>query len=120
MFAEPVDLVAKSGLTLLESGVLGAVAVGAVGLAVWAVLRASKTQDQRVQDQVRMSERMEQLMVKMTQTFSDTTNSVNNLAQAWKDAKASLDTVILEAIRRSGSTRNYSPPPTNPIRRSGQ
>lgn len=116
MYADPAEVVARSGLTLIESGVLGAVTAGAVGLAVWAVLRASKVQDQRVQDLERMSERVEQLTIKMTSTFADTSNSINNLALAWRDAKATLDSVVMEAIRRSGSSRNYSPPSGTPRR----
>lgn len=108
---------AKAGLTLIESSILGAVAVLTIVVAFFAIWKLLKVQekisevhDQRVEDQKQMSVRMESLTEKLITTFSKMENALTNLTQAEKDGqallqamKASQESVILEAVRGNRS-----------------
>jgi hypothetical protein len=118
---QAADTAKSAGLTLIESGILGTLLVFAVSVAAFAVWKLNKVQDLRVEDQKKMSERMEGLVQKLTLTFSEMNNSIVNLTSAEKEGQAvmqamktSMDGVIMEAVRRSG--RSYGPPPNEPRR----
>jgi len=118
---QAADTAKSAGLTLIESGILGTLLVFAVSVAAFAVWKLNKVQDLRVEDQKKMSERMEGLVQKLTLTFSEMNNSIVNLTSAEKEGqmvmqamKTSMDGVIMEAVRRSG--RSYGPPPNEPRR----
>ena len=107
---EAVVVGGKAGLSLIESGILGSVVVIAILVAIGAIVMLIRVQNQRVQDQKAMSTRMEKLTEKMITTFSEMKNALENLTRAEKDGqtllqamKISQDTLILEAIRGSGS-----------------
>lgn len=113
---DAVEAGVKAGLTVLESSILGAIAILAITISTWAVYKLSKVQDKRVADQVAMNDKMERLIEKMTTAFSEMNNSLYNLVQAEKDGQAlmsalktSVDGIIMEAIRRIGPS--YGPPP---------
>jgi len=79
---------------------------------IFAVWKLNRVQNERVEDQKQMSERMETLSTQLTSTFSETNNALNNLTAAEKegqalmrDLKSSIDNVILAAVKRSGSSR---------------
>jgi hypothetical protein len=106
------DAAAKAGLTLVESSILGAVAVLCAFAAGFAIWKLNKTQDLRVQDQKDMSGRMEDLVKQMTSAFSKMTNSIDNLTSTDREGqkvlqgvKQSLDGVILEAVKGRGTRR---------------
>jgi len=118
---QAADTAKSAGLTLVESGILGALLVFAVSVAAFAIWKLNKVQDLRVEDQKKMSEKMEGLVQKLTLTFSEMNNSIVNLTSAEKEGqlvmqamKTSMDGVIMEAVRRSG--RSYGPPPNEPRR----
>jgi hypothetical protein len=118
---QAADTAKSAGLTLIESGILGTLLVFAVSVAAFAIWKLNKVQDLRVEDQKKMSERMEGLVQKLTLTFSEMNNSIVNLTSAEKEGQAvmqamktSMDGVIMEAVRRSG--RSYGPPPNEPRR----
>jgi uncharacterized membrane protein len=111
---EATQVVARSGLTILESSILGAITLVALGVAAVCVWKLSKVQDQRAADMSKANERMEQLVTKMTVVFAEFNNSLNNLARAEEQGQAALatlkqsvDTVVYEAVRGG---RRYSPP----------
>ena len=105
--------IVQPALTTLDKSIIGALLIvswAIAVLAIWKLLRqqekVSAVQDQRVEDQKLMNERMERLMEKMITTFSKMENALTNLTQAEKDGQALLqamknsqETVILEAVR---------------------
>jgi len=110
--AEAAELVGRSGLSILESSLLGAITVLSLLVCIFAVWKLNRVQNERVEDQKQMSERMETLSTQLTSTFSETNNALNNLTAAEKegqalmrDLKSSIDNVILAAVKRSGSSR---------------
>jgi hypothetical protein len=99
----------KAGLSILESSILGAIAILAIAITGWAIFKLSHVQDLRVADQKAINDKMEKLIEKMTTAFSEINNTLGNLVTSDKDSqgvllglKGSLDGVIMEAIRRSG------------------
>lgn len=119
--AEAAELAGKSGLSVLESSLLGAIAVLSLVVAIFSVWKLNRVQNERVADQKQLSERMEKaferqesLVEKMTSTFSGVKNALDNLTQTGKDTqsllrelKGSMDGVIRDAVR----SRNPSSPP---------
>jgi hypothetical protein len=108
--AEAAELAGRSGLSVLESSLLGAIAVLCLVVAIFAVWKLNKVQNERVEDQKQMSGRMEKLAEKLVSTFSETNNALSNLTQAEKDGqalmqqlKSSIDGVIMAAVRRGSS-----------------
>jgi hypothetical protein len=103
----------QPALSTLEKSVIGAVLIVALGvavLAVWKLLKVqeeiTKVQNLRVDDQKDMSKRMEAITERLITTFSKMENALTNLTQAEKDGqvllqamKNSQDTLILEAVR---------------------
>ena len=97
---------AKAGLSILESSILGAITVLAFAIAIFAIWKLVKVQDQRVKDKESTNDKMEKLMEKFITTFSKMENALTNLTQAEKDGQALLqsmkqsqETIILEAVR---------------------
>jgi len=108
--AQAADAASKAGLSVVESSLLGAIAVLSLLVAIFSVWRLNVVQNLRVEDQRKMSERMEKLTEKLTTTFSEFSNTMTNLNQTEKDGqqllrelKSSVDSVVLEAVRRGGS-----------------
>jgi hypothetical protein len=106
---EVVGVGVKAGLSILESSILGAIAILAIAITGWAIFKLSHVQDLRVADQKAINDKMEKLIEKMTTAFSEINNTLGNLVTSDKDSqgvllglKGSLDGVIMEAIRRSG------------------
>lgn len=103
---EATQVAARSGLSLLESSILGAITLLSIGLAIWSVVKSFSIQDKRAQDLERYNERLSSVVTKMTETFADVSNSLDNLIQSERDGnfvlqgvKNSLDIVVLEAVR---------------------
>lgn len=108
--AEAAELAGRSGLTLLESSLLGAIAVLSLLVAIFAVWKLNRVQNERVEDQKQMSERMEKLADRLVSTFSETNSALQNLTQAevqgqalMQQLKSSIDGVIMAAVRRGSS-----------------
>lgn len=103
----------KVGLSFIESGIIGTVAILAIIIAILAIWKLLKVQDKisevqnlRVDDLQKMNVRMEGLIEKLITTFSKMENALTNLTQTEKDGQALLqamkqsqETVILEAVR---------------------
>jgi hypothetical protein len=114
--AEITETLARGGLSLIESSVLGAVTAVAVAIAVLSVRKLSRVQDARARDLERQGERMEAVMVELTRALSDLSGSLDNLARAEREGqallsamKSSIDLVVMEAMRERGvSTRPRS------------
>lgn len=116
--AEAAELAGKSGLSVLESSLLGAIAVLSLVVAAFSVWKLNRVQNERVADQKQLNERMEKaferqesLVEKMTGTFSGVKNALDNLTQTGKDTqsllrefKGTMDGVIRDAVRSRSSS----------------
>lgn len=109
--SEGAELAGRSGLNVLESSLLGAITVLSLLVAIFAVWKLNRVQNDRVEDQKQMSERMEKLGTQLASTFSETKNTLNNLTEAEKEGqellqqlKSSIDNVIMAAVRRPSSS----------------
>ena len=115
--AEAAELAGKSGLNILESSLLGAIAVLSLVVAIFSVWKLNRVQNERVADQKQLSDRMEKaserqekLVEKMTSTFSGVKNALDNLTQTEQQTQGllrsmqqSMDGVIRDAVRRGSS-----------------
>jgi uncharacterized membrane-anchored protein YhcB (DUF1043 family) len=111
---EAAELAGKSGLSVMESSLLGAIAILSLVVAIFSVWKLNRVQNERVADQKQLSERMEKaserqekLVEKMTGTFAGVKNALDNLTQTEKDTqfvlrdlKSSMDGVIRDAVNR--------------------
>ena len=110
--AEAAELAGRSGLSVLESSLLGAIAALCLVVAIFAVWKLNKVQNERVEDQKDMSRRMEALSGQLTGTFAKTHNALDNLTKAedegqdlMRQLKSSIDTVVRDAVNRPTSPR---------------
>lgn len=108
------EVAVKGGLSLVESSILGAITVVAVGIAIFAIWKLSRVQDARVSDREKLSSEKDKLLSelitlnnKMTETFSATKSSIDELRSSEREGqevlrgvRQSLDTVVLEAVKR--------------------
>lgn len=123
---------------IIKESVMGALLVVAVALLVWLVKRVLAIQDLRVEDQKKMSERLEKasdkqaaLITTMTETFTAfkvTLEKLNNTWELNEKATSSLsssvdklqntvDSVVRDAVRgqtRRGYSGRTTPPPEAP------
>lgn len=109
--AEAAKLAGKSGLTIIESSLLGAITVICVIVTILAAWRLNKVQNDRVADQKQMSEKAEKLISGMTSTFSGVKNALDNLTQTeqqtqilLRSLQQSIEGVIRDAVRRGSSS----------------
>lgn len=137
-FSGPTDdaagVVVKSGLGIVESGLLGSFAILCLvvsGVCVWQLIRV---QNKRVGDQKQLNEhmekareRMEGLIEKMTEAFSGhraaldrlneteklQTETMRNLASKFEGMQTTMDSVIRDAVRNPYK-RSYTPSSTKP------
>ena len=130
---EVVEVAAKSGLTILETSLLGAFAILCLAVAVVAVWQLIRVQNKRVCDQQKLNdhmekarERMEGLIEKMTAAFAghkaaleqlsrteqQQTDSLKQVGEGLTKVQTTLDSVIRDAVR--GRPRSSSPPRGTP------
>jgi len=112
-YSDP-EPVAQAASSLIGQGVLGTLVVLVGGACFWLVLQWKKVQNDRIQDRDKMSEKMENLITKMTTAFGEMGKSIDNLTKITNDSHVALsqltstmDSVIREAVR---GYRKYSPP----------
>lgn len=114
--AEATETGVRAGLSVIESGVLGALLVLSVGLNVWVIATLIKLQNSRIDDKTSDSKRIESLNEKLITAFSGMKNSLDNVNETSKAAasglqavKNSIDNVILLAVQGRAS-QLHNPP----------
>ena len=105
---EAAEAGASAGLSIIESGILGALLILSVVLNIWLIRTVIGVQNLRISDKDGDSKRIEALNSKLVEIFSGVKNSLDNLTLAEKEGqgilksvKQSLDTVILAAVQAS-------------------
>jgi len=107
---------AKGGLTVLESSLLGAIVVLCLGVAILSVWKLIKVQDARIEDRERERQGRDKIQAelialneRMIETFTALKASIDKLRESERDGqemlrgvRQSLDSVVLEAVRRRG------------------
>lgn len=108
---EAAQVAVRSGLTVLESSILGAITLVSICLTVWSISKLSKVQDQRVSDLEKQNDKMQELVTKMTSTFAEVSKSLDSMGDASEESeralgelKNSINGVVMEAVR---SLRSY-------------
>lgn len=103
---EAAQVAVRSGLTVLESSILGAITLVSICLTVWAVSKLSKVQDQRVADLEKQSEKLREVVIQMTTTFADVSKALDGMSeaadknsQALSELKGATNGVVMEAVR---------------------
>jgi hypothetical protein len=114
-----VTVATKSGLTLVEQGLLGALTVVAISLAVCAVWKVLKVQDSRVADIAKYTKERDRLFNEMItlnagmkETFATLYSSLEELKESEKQGqevlrgvRQSLDTIVLTAVSQTTKRR---------------
>lgn len=109
---EAAEAGANAGLSIVESGILGALLVLSVGLNIWLMKTVIDVQNLRIKDKDTDSKRIEKLNEKLITVFGEMKNSLDNLTAAeisgqgiLQSVKQSLDTIILAAVQAGRNLR---------------
>lgn len=86
----------KAGLTVLESSLLGALAILCLLIGVVGVWLSYRTQNARVADQKKMSGKLEELIREQTQFTTSMTLAIKELDATEKQQVAVLQRILLE------------------------
>lgn len=105
---ETVSTASNAGLSLIETGVLGALLVFSVCLNAWCIYQLNKVQNLRVDDKEKDGERLYALNEKLITAFSGMKGSLDRVSESTHAVSSglqavqnSIDTVITLAVNRS-------------------
>lgn len=109
----PAEVAAKAGITLVESGVLGALLVVSVLANVALVWLAFRTMNKRVEDTKKIAD----LTEKMVTTFAEVNGTLDNMEQSDKTQAAALqglastmNSILLSMLTRANVPHPLPPP----------
>ena len=88
-----IELGVKAGLTVVESSILGAFAILALGVGVAGVWLAFRTQNARVDDQKKLSEKIEALINEQNKLNTSTTLALSQLNSSGQQHNAALGAI---------------------------
>ena len=103
LLADAASAVEQSTMQVVRETVLGGIAVGAIALAVWAVLTLKKVQDARVADKDAQAERAEKSNEKDRDRSEKHTAAIQDLAAATRENTKAIEgqKQVLESMKQT-------------------
>jgi hypothetical protein len=106
LLADATSAVEQSTMQVVRETVLGGIAVGAIALAVWAVLTLKKVQDARVADKDAQADRAEKSNEKDRDRSEKHTTAIQDLAVAVRENTRAVEAQkqVLESMKTTISS----------------
>lgn len=103
LLADATSAVEQSTMQVVRETVLGGIAVGAIALAVWAVLTLKKVQDARVADKDAQADRAEKSNEKDRDRSEKHTAAITDLAAATRENTKAVEgqKQVLESMKQT-------------------